>query len=142
MTLALSHVTISVTDLARSERFYAEALDFARVYAGEPEAAFKALLERTESRSLAMVSMHSGDFRIELLKIDPTDGALAAPPALGLRHLAVRVSDLEASTARIVSAGGRALAGTETSAGGGRFAMCADPDGIRLLLIETPKPTS
>jgi catechol 2,3-dioxygenase-like lactoylglutathione lyase family enzyme len=138
VTLALSHVTISVTDLARSERFYAEALGFSRIYAGEPEAAFKALLERTESRSLAMVSMQSGDFRIELLKIDPTDGALSAPPTLGLRHIAVRVDDLQAAAERISRAGGRALAGTETSAGGGRFVMCADPDGVRLLLIETP----
>jgi len=141
VSLTLSHVTLAVTNLARSERFYAEALGFSRVYAAEPDDAFKRLLERTEARSLAMVSMQAGDFRIELLKIEPTDGALAVPPALGLRHLAVRVDDLQAAADTITRAGGCALAGTDTSAGGGRFAMCADPDGIRLLLIETPKPT-
>jgi catechol 2,3-dioxygenase-like lactoylglutathione lyase family enzyme len=142
MTVALSHVTIAVSDLVRSERFYSKALGFSRLYAAEPDDAFKRLLERTESRSLAMVAMQAGDFRIELLKIEPTDGGLSAPPSLGLRHLAVRVDDLQAAAAAVTRAGGRVLPDSEVSPPAGRFMMCADPDGLRLLLMEpAPNPS-
>ncbi|MDB5446867.1 MAG: hypothetical protein JWQ97_2184 [Phenylobacterium sp.] len=133
--LLFSHVTIRVADLARSEAFYA-ALGFERLYAGTPEDAFRRLLQAPEDAALSMVAMQQGAARIELLAISPAAGPAEGTPPLGLRHLAVRVPDLDRAAARIVEAGGAVESETRVRASAGAFMMARDPDGVRLLLMQ------
>jgi glyoxylase I family protein len=59
---------------------------------------------------------------------------------LGLTHLSLRVSDLDAICRRIEAAGGRIFRETwhEHAERGTRVVMGADPDGTRLELIQAP----
>jgi catechol 2,3-dioxygenase-like lactoylglutathione lyase family enzyme len=138
----LSHVGLCVSDLERSLRFYCEGLGFREVsaleLAGEPAAT---LLELPGVVLRARYLERDGAV-VELLHY-PAPGARGEGKPrpmndLGLTHLSFRVSDLDASLARLVALGGIPLAHTrvENPQLGMRAIFLGDPDGTRIELVE------
>ncbi len=142
MEITASHVTIRVTDVVRSERFY-EVLGFSRFRLGNPDPSFNTLLEAPADHQLAMVQVTNGAFKIELTQVPPAGGGPVTDA--GPRwHLALRTPSLEGVAEAIVAAGGAIIQPTRLSNAGGDYVMCADPDGFRILLIQAaaqPKAT-
>ena len=130
-----SHVTIRVADLDRAEAFYAGVLGFSTARRGKPDSAFSKILGSPPDAEISMAAMTNGDFHIELVQAGGERDSAPAAQA-GLRHLGLRVADLDAAIAAIEGGGGRLDAASRLSTDSGRFAICLDPEGVRLLLME------
>jgi len=138
-----THIGICVSDLARSRRFYCEALGFSFEHelamAGGPVDT----LLRLRGSDLQAIYLTRDGVRIELLYF-------ASPPApprrervmneAGLTHLSFRVADMDAALAAVRAAGGRVLEDTvvrfpefQSAAG-----MVTDPDGQLIELVMAP----
>jgi len=146
-----AHVNLNCSDLARSRRFYEQALGLRAVVHTNPEPqdcrAFG--LEEPgqwDAWMLAHAEISSGcaiDL-LEWLRPRPVGAPDAAPGRLGLRALGFDVPDLDAARTRIVTAGGRAdgceaqaaLAGAKPA----RVCAALDPDGVPLWLREASRP--
>jgi predicted enzyme related to lactoylglutathione lyase len=138
----VSHVGVCVTDLARSARFYIEALGFAEEYyldIGPPRDACDVLTE-LPGLSCRVGFFHQDGIRIELCTYTrPTVVGPAERRAmnqLGLTHLSLIVADLDATAARIAEFGGEVHAHTRIITPHGAMMFCSDPDGIRIELWE------
>ncbi len=140
----LSHLGLCVSDLARSKRFYVDALGFREL--GDLRAAGRetaALLEVSEA-SLHAVYLERDGLRLELLHFEQPGTTGAGDPramnAPGLTHLSFRVTDLDRAIAAVEASGGRCLEGSrvEMPALHTRVAFVLDPDGTRLELLEAP----
>ena len=139
----VTHIGICVSDLARSRRFYCEALGFTFEHelamAGGPVDT----LLRLHGSDLQAIYLTRDGVRIELLHF-------ASPPApprrervmneTGLTHLSFRVADMDAALAAVRAAGGRVLDDTvvrfpefQSAAG-----MVVDPDGQLIELVQAP----
>lgn len=138
------HIGICVADLDRAIRFYRDGLGFAEAggleVAGEPTAT---LLGLSPDLKLRAVYLEREGFRIELLDY-PMPGIVGDTTPrpmnqLGLTHLALRVTSLENTIARIREFGGKLIEGSQVSNEdyGSQIAYATDPDGTRLELIET-----
>lgn len=137
-----SHIGICISDMARSTKFYCEALGFeersyqilgnelAALVGMQPELAFKAHL------------LFRKDIVIELIHFSRPghSGPSGARPMnqLGVTHLSFRVADIDPLLARIEAVGGTVLRSTRTSALGGEVIFCTDPDGTRIELMCLP----
>ena len=125
MLEATHHVAVICSDEAKALDIYVNRLGFAV----EKEA-----WRETQQDWLRMLRL--GDTVIELfIKADaprrPTE-----PEALGLRHLAFRVSDIEAAVAWLHARGIETEPIREDPYNGGRLAFFRDPDGLPLELHE------
>ena len=125
MLEATHHVAVICSDEAKALDFYVNKLGFAV----EKEA-----WREAQQDWLRMLRL--GDTVIELfIKADaprrPTE-----PEALGLRHLAFRVSDIEAAVAWLHARGIETEPIREDPYNGGRLAFFRDPDGLPLELHE------
>ena len=139
------HVGICVSDLERSVRFYRDVLGFEdrSELVLEDDPTTQRLLEIPDAWLVARYLERDGH-RIELLHY-PKPGAVGEPEAremnrLGLTHLALRVSGLDALLERIEAAGGRVIEQSRSSNPGMRaeVVFVTDPDGTRIELVESP----
>jgi len=140
----LTHIGICVSDLRRARSFYGEVLGFEEVggllTSGD---AVDALLGLA-GVDVEAVYLERDGVRIELLHYRAPGHQGDAQPRpmnlLGLTHLSLRVTDLDATCAAIEAAGGRILRETwqQYPERGSRFVMTTDPDGTRLELLEAP----
>ncbi|MGD0881576.1 MAG: VOC family protein [Acidimicrobiales bacterium] len=143
MSISVSHLGICVSDLDRSLRFYCEGLGFEEVAAHDLGEEFAALMEvdgvRLRSRMIA-----KDGFTLELLGFDSPgvtgDGERRPMNRLGLTHLSLRVSDIEATAATIEALGGTVVRPSRTTLEMGGmtldFLYCTDPDGVRVELMD------
>jgi catechol 2,3-dioxygenase-like lactoylglutathione lyase family enzyme len=143
VSISVSHLGICVSDLDRSLRFYCEGLGFEEVAAHDVGEEFAALMEvdgvRLRSRMIA-----KDGFTLELLGFDSPgvtgDGERRPMNRLGLTHLSLRVSDVEATAATIEAFGGTVVRPSRTTLemSGIRldFLYCTDPDGVRVELMD------
>ena len=144
VVLRLTHLGICVSDLDRSAAFYRDALGFRELGRLEVASRAASVLLELEGVDLEAVYLERDGFRIELLRFrrPGTTGDPAPRPmnALGFTHLSFRVADLDAALAAVRAAGGRVLEATRTEAPefGARAAFAADPDGVRLEIVEAP----
>jgi catechol 2,3-dioxygenase-like lactoylglutathione lyase family enzyme len=137
-----SHLGLCVADLERSLRFYRDVLGFrerARLdVAGEPASR---LLDLADVALHALYLERDG-LRLELLHFaSPGHAELVAPRpmnGLGLTHLSLRVSDVDALLPQVEAAGGRVLASSRIDAGPVVALFVLDPDGTRLELVQAP----
>jgi len=150
MIRAVDHINIVVADLERAVRFYTEVLGFTKTkeayLAGE-------WIERIVGLSgvkarAAFVVAPAGEPRIELLCYEsPPGGAHAGNSranTIGLRHLALRVDDMDAMVAKLRAAGVTVFgepvlvpAGVVShDAGRKTLVYFLDPDGVILELAE------
>ncbi len=140
----LTHIGICVSDWKRSLVFYRDLLGFELVsvvaFAGEPSAP---LLELADVAFRAVYLERDG-VRIELLDFDAPGSEGNGEPRpmneLGLTHLSLRVSDLDALVERFEEASVRVLRGTRIDVPEARTAavFVTDPDGTRIELVEAP----
>lgn len=129
----VTHVGLCVSDLARSRRFYIEALGFA--YDRELKLAaahIDAHLRLEPSADIHAVYLVLGDFTLELMQFDPP-GTPAVERRMfnqtGLTHLAVAVEDPQATAALCETLGGSIFSTI------GRAMIVRDPDGQLVELV-------
>jgi len=140
-----SHLGVCVSDLERSLAFYRDGLGFEEYGAHTVGPEFGRLLE-IEGVTLQSRFLRKDGVSIELLRFDEPgysgDGQRRPINKLGLTHLSLRVTDLEAVATQIAAFGGAVLDETRTTLEMGdaklEFVYCTDPDGIRIELMALP----
>ncbi|MDB5777039.1 MAG: hypothetical protein JWP38_3172 [Herbaspirillum sp.] len=125
----LHHVAIIASDYPRSRRFYAEILGL--------DIIAEAYREQRDSYKLDLRLPDGG--RIELFSFPHPPARASRPEACGLRHLAFRVADLDASAAALRRHGVAVEEIRTDEYTGKRFTFFADPDGLPLELYESSR---
>lgn len=141
--IAVSHVGLCVTDFERSLRFYTEGLGFEVAECYDIPSAMAPLAEVDPPMSCRSQMLVNGPVKLELLGWNepPASGSgLERRNQVGFTHLSVFVDDLRAVADRLVELGGTELEHTRllipTPDGAQDVLFLADPDGIRIELIE------
>lgn len=124
--LGIHHVAIIASDYARSRRFYTEVLGL--------EVLAEHYREARDSWKLDL--RVDGRTRIELFSFPSPPARLSRPEACGLRHLAMRVADLDAAVAHLEAHGVASEPIRVDEFTGRRFTFFADPDDLPLELYE------
>lgn len=123
---AIHHVAIICRDYDVSKRFYTETLGLTVV--GE--------VYRAERQSYKLDLALNGHYVIELFSFPDPPPRPSHPEALGLRHVAFAVADLDVAVAHLnaQSVPTEAIRVDENT--GRRFTFFADPDGLPLEFYE------
>lgn len=123
----VNHIAIIASDIERSLSFYVDVLGFSiirKVY-------------REERDSWKVDLALNGDYLIELFTFPNAPQRLSYPEALGLRHLAFTVDDIEASIAELKSKGVEPESIRIDPFTDCRCVFFADPDGLPIELVES-----
>ena len=150
MIRAVDHINIVVTDFKRSLRFYTELLGFRLMKEARLEGEWidRIVGLRGVKGRVAYVVAPAGEPRIELLCYEAPAGenpaANCRANTVGLRHIALRVDDIAAMTAKLRAAGVavfsepvRVPAGVvKHDEGEKTLVYFLDPDGVILELAE------
>ena len=126
MVKKLLHTRMRVNDLARTVKFYQDALGL------------KLVRQHTSPRGaqLAFLATPNSDEEIELCQLPNSQSVQVQPD---LMHLAFEVDDLTAFAAQLVKKG-YALSDGPTSTGSGSVIAFIDaPEGYEVELIQRPK---
>lgn len=143
-----SHFGICVSDVERSLRFYCDGLGFdaGDGYDLDSDAApgLDRALEVPGPVSIRSQFISLGDMRIELIRFHDRD-AEGEPSSRrtqrGITHLSFWVDDVDATAARLVEHGGTLLETTRSNPGV-ELVFLADPDGVRVELMQRlPAPS-
>jgi len=126
--LGLHHVAIICADYPRSRDFYTRALGL-RVIAEH---------YRAERASHKLDLALADGVQIELFSFPDPPPRPTRPEACGLRHLALRVSDMDAEIARLAGLGVPAEPVRVDEFTGRRFTFIRDPDDLPIELYEAP----
>lgn len=138
---SMHHVGITVTDLAAAVAFFE---DLGMVLEGKAhmEGEFvDSVIGLENSRSeIAMLHTPDGQYRIEFSQFETPrsiDGSSGAPiHALGIRHMAFVVDDLDDTLARLARHGGELVGTVQTYQDVLRTCYFRGPEGILLELSE------
>ncbi|MBD9478675.1 VOC family protein [Pseudoxanthomonas sp. PXM02] len=122
----LHHVAIIASDYARSKRFYTELLGL-RVVAEH---------FRAERDSWKLDLALPDGTQVELFSFPSPPPRVSRPEACGLRHLALRVTDLDEAVAHLNAHGVATEPVRVDEYTGRRFTFFADPDDLPLELYE------
>ena len=122
----LHHVAIIASDYPRSKHFYVEVLGLpviAEVY--------------RETRDSWKLDLRLADgVQIELFSFPSPPPRVSRPEACGLRHLALRVADIDKAVTHLSVHGVVTESIRTDEYTGKRFTFFADPDGLPLELYE------
>jgi catechol 2,3-dioxygenase-like lactoylglutathione lyase family enzyme len=127
MSNVVLHVGLTVTDMARSRRFYEEALGFR--YDRELRLSkdqLQPFMKLDPPSSIHAVYLKLGNFTVELMEWEPGARTGAGERVFletGLTHLAIGVPDVKAVAEKIKAMGGTIFSELETAV------MARDPDG-------------
>ena len=124
---AIHHVAIICRDYETSKHFYTKTLGLTVVRE----------VYRAERESYKLDLALNGQYVIELFSFPNPPPRSTRPEALGLRHLAFEVSDLDAAVAHLHDQGIPAESIRIDAHTGRRFAFFNDPDGLPLEFYET-----
>lgn len=125
MRAGLHHIALIVSDIARSREFYQRVLGMRVLHE-----------EFREARQSWKVDMVGAGVQLELFTFPDAPPRPTRPEALGLRHLAFGVSDLDAAVALAKSCGISVEPIRVDHATHARFTFFADPDGVPIELYE------
>lgn len=120
------HVALIVSDYAVSKKFYTETLGF--------EVIAETLRQERESWKLDLRVPGGG--MLEVFSFPNPTERPSRPEACGLRHLAFRVSDLDAVVEQLRSRDVLVEDVRIDDLTGARFTFFADPDGLPLEIYE------
>jgi glyoxylase I family protein len=123
---AIHHIAIISSDYERSKKFYVEKLGLTvlnEVY-------------RAERQSYKLDLAVNGLYQIELFSFPDPPQRPSRPEAVGLRHLAFTVTDLDAAVVHLTAQGIETEPIRVDEITGRRFTFFADPDGLPLELYE------
>ncbi len=140
--LGARHIGITVSDMARSVRFYCDYLGLKEIgdYPGRSGAYYETLVGVIGALiDIKTLAAPDGTTKVELLQYrsHPADaGALAQATETGRPHGAFTVDDLMALYARRAEFGCRFKSAPLLSPDGVLVAYCHDPDGTILELVE------
>ncbi|KRD42178.1 hypothetical protein ASE52_21165 [Acidovorax sp. Root275] len=123
------HVAIIASDYARSRRFYTEVLGLRVVNE----------VFRAERQSYKLDLQLPDGSQVELFSFPNSPARPSYPEACGLRHLALRVADMEASLLALAAHGVAAEPVRVDPFTGALFTFFADPDGLPIELVG-PRP--
>ena len=121
---AVHHVAIICADYERSKQFYTETLGLTIVQE----------TYRAERQSYKLDLAVNGQYQIELFSFPNSPARPSKPEALGLRHLAFAVTDIDAAIADLNRKGVDTEPVRVDELTGKRFTFFADPDGLPLEL--------
>ena len=119
------HIAVISSDWEKAKDFYIDKLGFTLE---------KEFYRPAQNDYLRM--LRQGDTVIELFIRPDAPQRVNNPEALGLRHLAFRVADIEPAVAWLNSLGIETEPVREDPYNGGRFTFFKDPDGLPLELHE------
>ena len=123
--LGVHHVAIIASDYARSRRFYTEVLGLPVVHEHY----------RAERRSHKLDLQLPDGTQLELFSFPSPPPRPSFPEACGLRHLALRVADMDACVAALVAHGVPVEPVRVDPLTGALFTFFADPDGLPIELV-------
>ena len=123
---SIHHVALIVSDYSKSKWFYTEVLGLTII----------AEHYRAERQSYKLDLRGSGGIQIELFSFPCPPPRVSRPEACGLRHLAFRVSNLDAEVDRLTKLGVILEPTRVDEYTGKRFTFFSDPDGLPLELYE------
>jgi catechol 2,3-dioxygenase-like lactoylglutathione lyase family enzyme len=137
------HISLRVSDIERSIRFYEKALD-GRLVAGpvtrEGPYIDRVFGEGTRVR-VCHVAFDAGAVELWQFLEPDTPIPYADQRRMGQMHFAVTVDDVEERLAKVEAAGGRARFPIGKVAGlGAHFVYCEDPDGNVFELLDVTHP--
>ncbi len=127
MIKELDHLALVTTDAARAARFFIDVLGFKE----------SGRLETSHSGTIIFVSL--GGTQVELFGFGNDKAAQGADNAIGFKHLAFLVDDVDAEYKRLQAAGVEFTMDPTSVESGLRIAFFKDPDGNRLELMQRPK---
>ena len=119
------HIAVICSDYEKSKEFYIDKLGFEL---------YREFYRPEQNDYLRM--LRQGDTVIELFVRADAPQRVNNPEALGLRHLAFRVEDIEPAVAWLNSLGIETEPVRVDPYNGGRFTFFKDPDGLPLELHE------
>ena len=119
------HVAIICSDYARSKAFYVDTLGFSVIRE-----------VWREDRGDWLTMLQSGEVVLELFTKPDAPARPTQPEALGLRHLAFRVEDVELAVDWLNARGIETEPVRTDPYNGGRFTFFHDPDGLPLEVHE------
>ena len=119
------HIAIIASDYEKARAFYVDKLGFRLV---------REVYREAQGDYLRMLRL--GDTVLELFIRPDAPQRVTNPEALGLRHLAFHVEDVEKAAAWLNSLGIDTEPIREDTCNGGRFTFFRDPDGLPLELHE------
>ena len=122
----IHHIAIICSDYQKSKLFYTDVLGFTIIKE----------TYREERKSYKLDLALNGEYTIELFSFPDPPQRLSQPEAVGLRHLAFEVDDLEAAVKQLK--GKKILAEplrTDTFTGK-RFTFIFDPDNLPIELYQ------
>jgi glyoxylase I family protein len=125
--LSLHHVAIICSDYVRSKAFYTEVLPFKIIS--------ETYREERDSHKLDLSIPGGG--QIELFSFPSPPPRTNRPEALGLRHLAFLVKDIDTQIASLEAVGVAVEPVRVDPVTGQRFTFFADPDGLPIELYGT-----
>jgi catechol 2,3-dioxygenase-like lactoylglutathione lyase family enzyme len=114
----IDHVSVLITDVKRSRRFYAELLGLKEI-------------AKPRTFDFVVLWFQLGDMQLHLLLKEQAD-------TLSARHFALRVADIQAARAHF-AAHGIPMRETTPIPGADRF-FISDPDGNRIEIIQWLQP--
>jgi len=135
----VSHIGLCVSDLERSLRFYCDGLGFTAVERHAIGNEFADALEVARDVVLTSQFIRREGMAIELLYYEspaPDGAASTSRSRIGLTHLSFIVDDIDAAVDRLVDCGGTLLEATRTKQPGIDLVFLADPDGVRVELMQ------
>ena len=119
------HIAIISSDYAKAKDFYIDKLGFELV---------REVYRPEQKDYLRMIQ--KGDTVLELFIKPDAPQRVTNPEAMGLRHLAFHVDDIEPAVAWLNGMGIETEPIREDKVNGGRFTFFKDPDGLPLELHE------
>ena len=124
--LGIHHVAVICSDYAVSKRFYTEVLGFRVIRE----------VHRAARQSYKLDLRLADGTQIELFSFPDPPRRPSYPEARGLRHLALRVRDVDAAVAELTGKGVPVEPIRVDETTGQRITFFADPDGLPIELYE------
>ena len=119
------HIAVIASDYEKAKAFYVDKLGFSVI---------REVYREQQGDTLRMLRL--GETVIELFIKPDAPCRVTNPEALGLRHLAFRVEDIEPVVAWLNAVGIETEPVRVDAVNGGRFTFFRDPDGLPLEIHE------